>query len=135
MGLFCKKSFFFPPLFPVSFTNALRPDCPSRKFREQQNYSENSESAEGTESTEDPEDSELTAFRIACQVGQAFLPALLRAHRASLAYAPGWTLPHQRAVGRAGAFLVKAYTGQGQPRRALYSLWVVAGYEKPVAKK
>ena len=80
MASFCKKTFFLPFLSPASFPNALRPDCPSRKFREQQNYSENSESAEGTEgteSTEDPEDSELTAFRIACQVGQAFLPAFL----------------------------------------------------------
>ena len=88
MASFCKKTFFLPFLSPrklnkASFPNALRPDCPSRKFREQQNYSENSESAEGTEGTEstedpeDPEDSELTAFRIACQIGQAFLPAFL----------------------------------------------------------
>ena len=62
MGLFCKKSFFFPPLFPVSFTNALRPDCPSRKFREQQNSSENSEGTEHTEGTEGTEHSE-SAFR------------------------------------------------------------------------
>ena len=55
MGLFCKKSFFFPPLFPVSFTNALRPDCPSRKFREQQNSSESTEETESSESAEDSE--------------------------------------------------------------------------------
>ena len=62
MGLFCKKSFFFTPLFPVSFTNAFRPDCPSRKFREQQNSSENSEGTEHTEGTEGTEHSE-SAFR------------------------------------------------------------------------
>ena len=63
MGSFCKKTFFRPLLSPrklnkASFTNALRPDCPSRKFPGQQNSSDNSEdseSAEETESTEDPE--------------------------------------------------------------------------------
>ncbi len=57
---FAKKAFFSsspPPckLNKVSFPNALRPDSPSRKFREQQNYSENSESTEGTESAEETE--------------------------------------------------------------------------------
>ncbi len=42
----------------LNLTNALRPDCPSRKFREQQNSSEETESSEGTESTESTEDSE-----------------------------------------------------------------------------
>ena len=51
---FAKKLFSSRPPSPASFTNALRPDCPSRKFRGQQNYSENSESAEETESTEEP---------------------------------------------------------------------------------
>ena len=51
---FAKKLFFFPLPFPcklnkTSFTNALRPDSPSRKFRGQQNSSDNSESTEGTE--------------------------------------------------------------------------------------
>ena len=62
---FAKKAFFSsspPPckLNKVSFANALRPDSPSRKFREQQNYSENSESTEGTESTEETESAEET---------------------------------------------------------------------------
>ena len=60
---FAKKTFFRPLLSPrklnkASCTNALRPDCPSRKFPGQQNSSDNSEdseSAEETESTEDPE--------------------------------------------------------------------------------
>ena len=60
---FAKKAFFSsspPPckLNKVSFPNALRPDSPSRKFREQQNYSENSESTEGTESAERTESTE-----------------------------------------------------------------------------
>ena len=60
MGSFCKKTFFRPLLSPrklnkASFPNALRPDCPSRKFPGQQNYSENSESTEETESTEGTE--------------------------------------------------------------------------------
>ncbi len=79
---FAKKLISSRPSPPVSLTNALRPDCPLRLFREQQNSSENSEGTEGTESTEGTEcsehseNSELTAFRVACQVGQAFLPAL-----------------------------------------------------------
>ena len=39
----------------LNLTNALRPDCPSRKFREQQNSSEGTESTEGTESAEGSE--------------------------------------------------------------------------------
>ena len=58
MALFCKKTFFCRFPLPVSFANALRPDCPSRKFRGQQNYSENSESTEETESAEGTEPSE-----------------------------------------------------------------------------
>ena len=61
-NLFSSRS---PP--PVSCTNALRPDSPSRKFREQQIYSENSESAEGTEDSEDSDNSEITAFPVACR--------------------------------------------------------------------
>ena len=82
MALFCKKTFSSRSPLPVSFTNALRPDSPLRQFREQQNSSENSESTEETESTagtehsEDSDNSEMTAFPVACQVGQAFLPAL-----------------------------------------------------------
>ena len=125
MGSFCKKTYFFPPLSPLSCTNALRQDCPLRQFREQQNSSENSESAEGTESTEetesaeDPEcsehsdNSEMTAFPVACQVGQAFLPALLGARRSSPVYVRGWSPPHQRAGGRATAFFSLVYIGQG----------------------
>ena len=63
MGSFCKKNFFLPLLSPhklnkASFTNAFRPDFPSRKFREQQHYSENSEYSEDSEDSEDPENSE-----------------------------------------------------------------------------
>ena len=76
MALFCKKTFSSRSPLPVSFTNALRPDSPLRQFREQQNSSENSESTEGTEHSEDSDNSEITAFPVACQVGQAFLPAL-----------------------------------------------------------
>ena len=76
MALFCKKTFSSRSPLPVSFTNALRPDSPLRQFREQQNSSENSESTEGTEHSEDSDNSEMTAFPVACQVGQAFLPAL-----------------------------------------------------------
>ena len=79
MALFCKKTFSFRSPFPLSFPNALRPDCPLRKCRGQQNSSENSEETESTEETEHSEDSdnsEMTAFPVACQVGQAFLPAL-----------------------------------------------------------
>ena len=36
----------------LNLPNALRPDCPLRKFRGQQNSSEDSESTEGTEGTE-----------------------------------------------------------------------------------
>ena len=61
MALFCKKTFLPLPSSPLlDFTNALRPDSPSRKFRGQQNYSENSEGTEGTESTEETESTERT---------------------------------------------------------------------------
>ena len=50
MGSFCKKTFSSRSPSLLSCTNTLRPDCPSRKFRGQQNYSENSESTEETES-------------------------------------------------------------------------------------
>ena len=36
----------------LNLPNALRPDCPSRQFREQQNSSENSEGTEHSERTE-----------------------------------------------------------------------------------
>ena len=42
----------------LNLPNALRPDCPSRKYREQQNSSENSESTEETESAERTESTE-----------------------------------------------------------------------------
>ena len=58
MASFCKKTFFLHSSPLVNFTNALRPDCPSRKFREQQNSSENSESTEETESAERTESTE-----------------------------------------------------------------------------
>ena len=60
MALFCKKTFSFRSPFPLSFPNALRPDCPLRKCRGQQNSSENSEETESTEETEHPENSEGT---------------------------------------------------------------------------
>ena len=60
LGSFCKKNFFLPLLFPpklnkTGFTNAFRPDFPSRKFREQQHYSENSEYSEYPEYPENSE--------------------------------------------------------------------------------
>ena len=63
MASFCKKSFFLPLPSPrklnkASFTNAFRPDCPSPKFREQQNSSDNSEDSESTEGTESAEATE-----------------------------------------------------------------------------
>ena len=82
---FAKKAFFSsspPPckLNKVSFPNALRPDSPSRKFREQQNYSENSESTEETESAEETEApvSEPASDRHSCLSprGQAQPPTL-----------------------------------------------------------
>ena len=76
MGSFCKKTFFFPPPFPVSFTNALRPDCPLRQFRGRQNYSENSEGTEGTESAEETEPSRagIPACLIECRPKGLHLP-------------------------------------------------------------
>ena len=44
----------------LNLPNALRPDCPSRKFQEQQNYSEYSEDPEDPESTEGTESAEET---------------------------------------------------------------------------
>ena len=71
MASFYKKSFFLPLPSPrklnkASFTNALRPDCPSPKFREQQNSSEDSESAEETESAEHSENPETGSDRHSC---------------------------------------------------------------------
>ena len=62
MALFCKKNLFSPlPSSPLlDFTNALRPDSPSCKFRGQQNYSDNSEDPEDSESTEETESTEGT---------------------------------------------------------------------------
>ena len=64
---FAKKLFSSRSPPPVSCTNALQPDSPARKFREQQIYSESSESAEGTEDSEDSDNSEITAFPVACR--------------------------------------------------------------------
>ena len=59
MALFCKKH--FPSrASPLCFLNALRPDSPLPKFREQQNSSESSESTESTERTELTEGTEGT---------------------------------------------------------------------------
>ena len=46
----------------LNLPNALRPDCPLRKFRGQQNSSEDSESTEGTESAEGTESTESTDY-------------------------------------------------------------------------
>ena len=124
MGLFCKKTFFFPLPFPLqsfhsrsiashnareapagrkkssprcqpwvgkaaldqprkgrkketlNLPNALRPDCPSRKFRGQQNSSEHSESTEETESTEGTESGRagIPACLLSVQAAKACMP-------------------------------------------------------------
>ena len=61
---FAKKAFSPALLSLLSFPNALRPDCPSRQFRGQQNSSENSESAESTEETESTERTEAPVFEL-----------------------------------------------------------------------
>ena len=59
-GFVLQKNFFSRSPSSASFTNALRPDCPLRQLRGQQNSSEDSEStertenSEGTESTDQP---------------------------------------------------------------------------------
>ena len=60
IGFVLQKNFFLPLPSPrklnkTGFTNAFRPDFPSRKFREQQHYSENSENSEYPEYPENSE--------------------------------------------------------------------------------
>ena len=55
LGSFCKKTFFSRSSSPLSRANASRPDFLSRKFREQQHYSENSEYSEYPEYPENSE--------------------------------------------------------------------------------